>query len=94
MKETRRFERVLHHPVESVWEAITAERDAWLPGSVDRAGEPAADVVVESSEPPHRLVCTMGEETLRWELSAIPEGCLLVLETESIAANDTVALAA
>lgn len=94
MKETRRFERILRHPVESVWEAITSDRSAWLPASLAAVDEPAADVVVESSEPPHRLVCTMGDETLRWELRPVPEGCLLVLETESIAANDTVALAA
>jgi len=47
---------------------------------------------ITEHEPPRLLEYTMGSETLRWELAAIPEGTLLVFTTEvkltSAPAND------
>jgi uncharacterized protein YndB with AHSA1/START domain len=84
--EVRRFERRLPHPPEKVWRALTepAELAAWFPAP--EAGE--AERAIVEAVPPKRLICTLGDETLTWELSPIPGGCLLVLTTEVAPAND------
>ncbi|MGH2831937.1 MAG: SRPBCC family protein [Solirubrobacteraceae bacterium] len=94
-RTTLRFERVLGHPIERVWQALIdpAEQDAWHPtpfeiepltdGTVrylSSADAPAMpDGKVLEHEPPHVLAHTWGEDLLRWELHPHQEGCLLVL---------------
>jgi uncharacterized protein YndB with AHSA1/START domain len=107
-REEHRFERRLAHPPEKVWRALTdaGELAHWFPASVEgrrekgaslrfvfRDGdEPDAEGKVTEWDPPRLLVYTMGDETLRWELSPLSDGgSLLVLTTtrRSIApAND------
>ena len=111
--EVRRFERRLPHRPEKVWRALTDAKElaAWFPAIVEgdcergaslrfvfRDGEEAStDGEVSEHEPPRLLEYTMGAETLRWELSPIPEGTLLVFTTEvklaSTPANDNAATA-
>ena len=104
--EVRRFERRLPHPPEKVWRALTDAKElaAWFPALVEgdcergaalrfvfRDGEEASsEGTVTEHEPPRLLEYTMGRETLRWELTRIPEGTLLVFTTEvkSAPAND------
>ncbi len=106
--EVRRFERRLPHRPEKVWRALTDAKELarWFPATVEgdrekgallrfafRDGqEPSAEGTVTELDPPRVLAYTMGSETLRWELSPIPEGTLLVLTTEvktaSAPAND------
>lgn len=106
--EERRFERRLPHRPEKVWRALTdhAELAHWFPASMEGerekgarlrfafhdGEEPEARGVVTEWDPPRVLAYTMGDETLRWELHPVPEGCLLVFTTEvtttSRAAND------
>ncbi len=106
--EVRRFERRLPYSPEKVWRALTdtKELSAWFPALVEgdcergaalrfvfRDGEePSTEGRVTEHEPPRLLEYTMGRETLRWELSPIPEGTLLVFTTEvkiaSAPAND------
>ena len=76
--ESRRFERRLPHPPEKVWRALTDARElaGWFPRELAGARE------ILESDPPHLLAYRVGDETLRWELSPIPEGCLLVLTAE------------
>jgi uncharacterized protein YndB with AHSA1/START domain len=99
--ETRRFERTLPHPPEKVWRALTeeGELEKWFPAKVDGDleegaklhfrfdSEPDAEGEVTRCDPPHVLTYTMGRETLRWELSPIPEGTLLVFTTETKATS-------
>ena len=107
-EEVRRFERRLPHRPEKVWRALTDAKElaAWFPALVQgehergaslrfvfRDGEEAStEGKVTEHEPPRLLEYTMGHETLRWELTPIPEGTLLVLTTEvkvaSTPAND------
>lgn len=85
------FERPLPYPVEFVWTALTEQDqlDVWMPGvrferrqgghfEIRFGGEcegPAhVHGVVEAYVPP--LVLQLG--TIRWALSATPEGCLLI----------------
>jgi uncharacterized protein YndB with AHSA1/START domain len=109
--EVRRFERRLPHRPEKVWRALTEARELahWFPAAIEgerqkggrvrflfRTGdEPDVKGEITECDPPRVLAYTMGEETLRWELSPIPEGCLLVLTTEmssrELPANDTTA---
>ena len=103
----RRFERRLPPRPEKVWRALTDAKElaAWFPALVQgehergaslrfvfRDGEPSTEGKVTEHEPPRLLEYTMGHETLRWELSPIPEGTLLVFTTEvkiaSTPAND------
>ena len=106
--EVRRFERRLPHPPEKVWRALTdpEELACWFPASLDgplergaelrfvfRDGkEPSKEGIVTEHEPPRLLEYTMGHETLRFELSPIGGGTLLVFTTEvklaSSPAND------
>jgi len=106
--EVRRFERRLRHRPEKVWRALTeaSELAGWFPAQVEGkpeegaalrfvfpGGEPSAAGTVTEWDPPRRLAYTMGQETLRWELSPLPgDGCLLVFTAEvalpSAPAND------
>lgn len=89
-----RFERVLEHPPDDVWTALTepAELRTWHPspfeleptvGGAVRYLAPGGDAlgpgVVREYEPPHVLAYSWGEDDLRWELSPHSEGTLLVL---------------
>ncbi len=92
-RTTLRFERVLAHPAERVWLALTArpDLDAWHPmpfeiepkvdGAVRYAehGLTFADGEVVEYDPPSLLAYTWGEDLLRFELHPHEEGCLLVL---------------
>jgi uncharacterized protein YndB with AHSA1/START domain len=89
------FERVLAHPRERVWRALTRhdELSSWHPtpfkieplvdGAVTygaTAGSPEMhDGLVIAYEPPHLLAHAWGEDELRWELRAHGDGCLLRL---------------
>jgi uncharacterized protein YndB with AHSA1/START domain len=85
-----RFERRLPHSVETVWAALTEQEqlDAWMPGVRFEAREggtyeiwfggecegPAhVSGLVAAYQPPN--VLQLG--TIRWELSATEDGCLL-----------------
>jgi uncharacterized protein YndB with AHSA1/START domain len=90
-----RFERLLAHPPERVWRALTEadELRSWHPtpaefepatGGTVRylpgEGVPAMpDGEVTDYEPPRLLGHTWGDDHLRWELRPHDEGCLLVL---------------
>jgi uncharacterized protein YndB with AHSA1/START domain len=89
-----RFERLLRHPPEKVWKALTEldELRAWHPspfelepvlGGVVRYlppdGDAFGDGEVTEYHPPRVLAYTWGEDQLRWELEPREEGCLLVL---------------
>jgi uncharacterized protein YndB with AHSA1/START domain len=89
-----RFERVLPHPPEKVWRALT-ERDelaSWHPslpkfepvagGTVTyspEGGWQAPDGEVTEYDPPRVLGYTWGEDHLRWEVQPREDGCALVL---------------
>ena len=96
--EVRRFERRLPHRPEKVWRALTEAEELahWFPATMDgerevgaslrfafRDGdEPDAEGTITECDPPRVLAYTMGTETLRWELSPLPDGgCLLVFTT-------------
>jgi uncharacterized protein YndB with AHSA1/START domain len=90
-----RLERVLRHPPERVWEALTepGAQSSWHPTPAEF--EPAAGGAVRYSaegdvpdmpdgevtewDPPRVLAHTWGEDRLRWELRPHDEGCLLIL---------------
>lgn len=89
-----RFERVLRHPPERVWAALTETDDLrrWHPspfaletrvgGAVDYLppdGAAFGQGKVMAYEPPHVFAYTWGEDLLRWELTAHDDGTLLVL---------------
>jgi uncharacterized protein YndB with AHSA1/START domain len=65
-----RLERRYPHPAERVWRALTDpdELRHWFPGELD----------VSQSEPPRLLVGSWHEGTLRFELRAEADGCVLV----------------
>lgn len=71
-----RFERRLAHPVERVWTAVADadERQEWFPSD--------APLEVTRSEAPTLLVGTWFGDTLRFELSADGDGCILVFTHE------------
>ena len=85
-----RFERMLAHPPERVWRALT-EREhlaAWFPGAVALdvpAGTeiefgPGSTGTVVRTDPPKLLEYTWDEELLRWELTPDGDGgCHLVM---------------
>ncbi|ANY09086.1 SRPBCC domain-containing protein [Pseudonocardia sp. HH130630-07] len=82
-----RFERVLTHPVERVWRAVSepAELAQWFPAGAQwtpATGETfeafgMTGRVVEAT-PPHRLRWTFAGDEYSIDLSAHAEGCLLV----------------
>jgi uncharacterized protein YndB with AHSA1/START domain len=97
-EETRRFERKLPHDPEKVWRALTDAKElaAWFPTNVandfseagqdmsfeDKESGDLLEGKVIESDPPHRLTYTMGRERLQFDLTPIPEGCLLVLTVQ------------
>jgi uncharacterized protein YndB with AHSA1/START domain len=90
-----RLERVLHHPPERVWGALTEPRAqaSWHPtpaefepavgGAVRYSAEgdvpEMPDGEVTEWDPPRVLAHTWGEDRLRWELRPHDDGCLLIL---------------
>jgi uncharacterized protein YndB with AHSA1/START domain len=91
-----RFERLLPHPRERVWRALTerSELEAWHPtpflldpapgGAVTYLPSPGAPDMgagrVLACERPALLEHTWGEDRLRWMLAERGGGCLLTLE--------------
>jgi uncharacterized protein YndB with AHSA1/START domain len=91
-----RFERLLGHPPERVWRALTepGELDAWHPTPFKLPSVPGGPVEYLPSsgapeiepgrllacEPPRLLAYTWGPDELRFTLRASGEGCLLTLE--------------
>jgi len=94
-RTTLRFERILAHPPERVWRALTEEAElaGWHPTPFELepvvgatiSFRPPASVpdwpagTVIACEPPRLLVHTWGEDTLRWELEPHHEGSRLTL---------------
>ena len=90
-----RLQRLLAHPAERVWEALTAtdelrhwhptpfEFDAVVGGQVrfrsELGGPQMPDGEVLQYDPPRVFAYTWGEDDLRWELRERPDGCMLVL---------------
>jgi uncharacterized protein YndB with AHSA1/START domain len=90
-----RFERELRHPVEKVWRAVTEPEhlQAWFPQRVIGSwavGEPlrfeapdgeggAFDGEVLACDPPSLLEFRWGTDTIRIELAADGDGCVLTL---------------
>src|SRR5262245_40977102 len=89
-----RIERLLRHPVEKVWRALTepSELNQWFPFDVrselvvdgrvhfvDKAGGTSSSGVITDLAPPQLIAYTWAGEHLRWELTPDPVGCLLVL---------------
>jgi uncharacterized protein YndB with AHSA1/START domain len=89
-----RFERVLRHPPERVWRALTELGDlrSWHPspfefeprlGGAVRFLPPDGDVFgegrVTAFDPPLLLGYTWGEDLLLWQLEPHDDGCRLVL---------------
>ena len=62
-----RFERAYGYDVDEVWWALT--------GDVD----PVPDEAVVEAQAPYLLVCSVGDDVVRWELMAEEEGCRIVL---------------
>jgi uncharacterized protein YndB with AHSA1/START domain len=91
-----RFERLLSHPRERVWGALTerGQLEAWHPtpfllepspgGTITFLAAPGVPEMGEGRvlecEEPSLLVHTWGEDELRWTLEQREEGCLLTLE--------------
>jgi uncharacterized protein YndB with AHSA1/START domain len=89
-----RFTRRLHHPVPTVWRALTEPEHlgAWFPTTIE--GERASgahlhfgfremegapfDGEMVSFDPPTLMELQRGDETLRFALKAEGDGCLLV----------------
>ena len=82
-----RFERVLPHPIERVWRAVSvpAELERWFPAAADWT--PAAGEVFEAGgmtgevtevEPPHRLAWTFAGDHYAFDLAEHDDGCRLV----------------
>jgi uncharacterized protein YndB with AHSA1/START domain len=94
-KAVLRFERVLHHPPEAVWRALTepAELRRWHPSPFELDARPGGTVsylqpdadtlgpegVVTDIEPLRLLAYTWGEDHLRFELHPHEAGTRLVL---------------
>lgn len=79
-----RLERRYRHSVERVWRAITESDELahWFPAD--------APMEVVEREEPHLLVADWFGETLRFELRADGEGCVLVF-THAVGDRDTAA---
>jgi uncharacterized protein YndB with AHSA1/START domain len=98
-----RFERRLPHAPEKVFRALTDESELaqWFPATVKgprrkgselricerKSGARPEKGVVQVFEPPARFVYTWGDQTLNWELTPVPGGCLLVLTTSSVSSR-------
>jgi uncharacterized protein YndB with AHSA1/START domain len=90
-----RLERVLRHPPERVWNALTepeaqaswhptpAEFEPAVGGTVRFSAEgdvpDMPDGEVTEWDPPRVLAHTWGDDRLRWELRQHDDGCLLIL---------------
>ena len=90
-----RFTRVLAHPPERVWRAISEPEElaAWFPSSIDGDREPGAplrftfpgeiappmDGVMVAYEPPTLMELQWGPDAIRIELEPHAEGTLLTL---------------
>jgi uncharacterized protein YndB with AHSA1/START domain len=90
-----RFTRLLAHPPEKVWRALTQDEHlkAWFPTTIDGPREAGATLEfrftdvelppmqgeIVSWQPPHLLEFTWGEDLLRFELAPYGDGTLLVL---------------
>ena len=90
-----RFERILAHPPDRAWRALTelASFESWHPTPFElepRVGglirflpahgaPPMAEGTVTACEPPSLLAHTWGEDSLRWEISPHPRGSTLTL---------------
>ena len=81
-----RFERMLAHPLERVWRAISdpAELERWFPAAADwtpAAGETfqahGGSGEVTEVDAPHRLAWTFGGDRFSFELEAESDGCRL-----------------
>jgi uncharacterized protein YndB with AHSA1/START domain len=94
--EVHRFERRLPHPPEKVFRALTDESELaeWFPATIEGPRREGSELRIRERrsgtwfekgvqvfEPPTRFVFTWGDQTLNWELSPVPGGCLLVLTT-------------
>lgn len=91
-----RFERLLSHPRERVWRALTerGELESWHPtpfllepkagGAITFLPSPGVPEMgagrVLACEEPSLLAHTWGEDELRWTLEQRGDGCLLILE--------------
>jgi uncharacterized protein YndB with AHSA1/START domain len=91
-RQVLRFERRLRHDIRRAWSAISepAELAHWFPAAVDlepRAGarmrfdlgggfDMTGEVLVY--DPPRELAFLWGDDELRFELSELEDGCLLV----------------
>ena len=82
-----RFERLLAHPIERVWRAVSepAELERWFPAAADWtpvAGESfeafGMTGKVTEADAPHRLAWTFNGDFYSFDLSAQDGGCLLV----------------
>jgi uncharacterized protein YndB with AHSA1/START domain len=89
-----RFERLLRHPIEKVWRAITESTHlvAWFPARIDgdfvtggklhfvfeHSEGLTMDGEVRECDPPRLLAYTWDTDLLRFELSPDPAGCLLI----------------
>ncbi len=82
-----RFERVLTHPVERVWRAVSvpAELEQWFPAAAEWT--PAVGEVIEAVgmtgevtevDPPHRLAWTFAGDHYAFDLTEHDDGCRLV----------------
>ena len=82
-----RFERVLAHPIEGVWRAVSVpgELEQWFPAAADWT--PAVGEVFEAggmqgevteATPPHRLAWTFGGDSYAFDLAERDGVCLLV----------------
>ncbi|SDL30219.1 SRPBCC domain-containing protein [Streptomyces indicus] len=82
-----RFERVLGHPVERVWQAVSvpAELGKWFPSAVDwkpATGETldvgGQPLQVTEATPPRRLAWSYAGQPFSFELTPQGQGCRLV----------------
>ncbi|MGK5533920.1 SRPBCC domain-containing protein [Streptomyces sp. URMC 129] len=89
------LDRVLPHPAEAVWAALTRAREVpgWAPFAPDRdldtpgpvelpetaEAEPAAPAEVRRADPLRSLVLRWGRDELRFDLTPDPTGTLLRL---------------
>lgn len=88
-----RFTRVLRHPVDTVWRALTEPEHlkTWFPDGIDGewrvgatltfgpAGGPSFTGEVLVVDPPTALEFTWGTDRLRFELASADDGCVLTL---------------
>jgi uncharacterized protein YndB with AHSA1/START domain len=90
-----RFERVLSHPPETVWRAITEPEHLaqWFPTTIDgeraagahlrfqfpKGEAPPFDGEMLVFDPPRAMELRWGPDTLRLELHPVAEGTLLIL---------------